>query len=115
MMLTDRVKFSGDVACLPHAHFSCVDDHFVGNTGSLSEIFPESSNGGQGVQLEAVASYYFTPQLSVGLGGRYWAMWITDGSLVKTFSPSSALPQNFRATFEPLGAFVQLAYGFGSP
>jgi hypothetical protein len=117
MMLTDRVKLSGDVAYLPYVTFSGVDNHFLGNTGILASINPENASSGQGVQLEAAASYYFTPQISVGLGGRYWATWTTDGGAVRTFPKAflSVPPQNFRATFEQLGAFVQLAYRFGNP
>jgi len=114
MMVTDRVKLSGDVAYLPYVTFSGVDNHFFGNTGILASINPENANSGQGVQLEAVASYYFTPELSFGLGGRYWAMWTTNGSDMRTF-PVVSLPANFRATFEQLGTFVQLAYRFGNP
>jgi opacity protein-like surface antigen/outer membrane protease len=114
VMVTDRVKLSGDAAYLPYVSFSGVDNHFFFNTGGLAEIFPESSNGGQGVQLEAVASYYFTPQFSIGVGGRYWAMWTTDGSLFKSF-PAPTPEAVFRGTFEQAGGFVQLAYRFGSP
>ena len=121
VMVTDRVKLSGDVAYLPYLSFSGVDHHFFGNTGLVAEIFPESSNGGQGVQLEAVASYYFTPQFSMGVGGRYWGMWTTNGSLYRSFSSprldeiSPSPPAIFRGTFEQAGAFVQLAYKFGGP
>jgi hypothetical protein len=60
---------SGEAAYLPYVTFSRVDHHFFRNTGVLAEIFPESANSGRGVQLEGVASYYFTPQFSVGVGG----------------------------------------------
>ena len=34
---------------------------------------------GIGVQTQAVLSYDVTDRLSVGIGGRYWAMWSTSG------------------------------------
>jgi hypothetical protein len=111
-MLTDRVEVSGDVAYLPRAWFSGVDQHFVG-TGALAAIFPESANG-NGVQLEATASYYLTKQWSVGVGGRYWGIWASDGQFNCTFGcgATPTPPQFFRAQVEQLGAFVPTSYRF---
>ena len=111
-MLTDRIKLSGEAIYLPSVRFNGVDQHFIGNTGVLAEVIPASGRG-QGVQLEAVASYYLTPQWSVGLGGRYWGMWTSPtGQLNFTFPPPPTQPQFFRAQVEQLGAFVQTSYKF---
>jgi hypothetical protein len=111
-MLTDRIKLSGEAIYLPSVRFNGVDQHFIGNTGVLAELIPASGRG-QGVQLEAVASYYLTPQWSVGLGGRYWGMWTSPtGQLNFTFPPPPTQPQFFRAQVEQLGAFVQTSYKF---
>ncbi len=119
-MLTNQVKISGDAAYLPRVHFNGVDQHFIGNTGALAEIFPASGKG-NGVQLETLVSYYLTPQWSVGVGGRYWGMWTTTkGQLGEslcticspTIPPASVPPFLFKAQVEQLGAFVQTSYKF---
>ena len=113
--LTNRVKLSGDVAYLPWVWFNGIDQHFVGNTGVLDEIF-QASGKGNGVQIDALLSYYLTPQWSVGLGGRYWGMWTTpNGEWTCTSAPclpTFAQPSYFRAQVEQLGAFVQTSYKF---
>ena len=118
VMLFDRVKVSGEVAYLPYMTFSGIDHHFFGNTGQLAETFPETGRNGSGVQLEAIVSYYITPQFSVGVGGRYWALWTRDGSTNETFLFPNAVntqPQFFRATVEEAGVFAQAAYKFSAP
>jgi Omptin family len=118
-MLTENIKLSGEVAYLPWVKFTGVDDHFFGNLGMLAEEFPASGNG-QGVQLEALLSYYFTPQFSIGVGGRYWAMWTTDGTISCTFDvtgncgPTPTPPQFFKAVVEQAGVIVQASYRFDS-
>jgi opacity protein-like surface antigen/outer membrane protease len=118
-MLTENIKLSGEVAYLPWVKFTGVDDHFFGNLGMLAEEFPASGNG-QGVQLEALLSYYFTPQLSIGVGGRYWAMWTTSGTISCTFDvtgncgPTPTPPQFFKAVVEQAGVIVQASYRFDS-
>ncbi|MGE0035221.1 MAG: hypothetical protein AB7S93_06265 [Xanthobacteraceae bacterium] len=55
---------------------------------------PETGKG-RGVQLEAVVSYDITPAFSVGVGGRYWAMWTDDSAYVNIFGtpcPCQTLP-----------------------
>jgi Outer membrane protein beta-barrel domain/Omptin family len=114
-MLTDRVKLSGDVAYLPWVWFNGTDQHFVGNTGALNDIFLASGKG-NGVQIDALLSYYLTPQWSVGLGGRYWGMWTTpNGQWTCTSAPclpTFAQSSYFKAQVEQLGAFVQTSYKF---
>jgi outer membrane protease len=109
-MVTDRVKVSADVAYLPYVNFSGLDTHWQRVPVTL---FPETSNGGHGVQLEGILSYYFTPTFSVGVGGRYWAAWTTNGSDYN--ATAGSIPTNFRGTFEQAGAFVQASYKFGVP
>jgi outer membrane protease len=116
VMVTERVKLSGEAAYLPYVKFDGYDFHFAGNSGTIAGIFPEGSNGGQGVQLEALASYYLTPQFSVGAGGRYWAMWTTNGIYSKSFPPSEVTPPNYlRGAVEQAGVIVQAAYKFSLP
>ena len=116
-MLINRLKITGDVAYLPYVNFNGVDEHFFGNTGQIASVNPEASNNGAGVQLESLISYYVTPQFSVGVGGRYWALWTTDGQVIRTVNnglPVTPLPpQVFKGTVEQAGVFLQAAYSFG--
>jgi opacity protein-like surface antigen len=118
-MLTENVKLSGEVAYLPWVSLSGVDDHFFGNSGQLATEFPESGNA-RGVQLESLLSYYLTQQLSIGVGGRYWAMWTTSGTIGCTFDVTSTcgpppIPaQFFKAVVEQAGVIVQASYRFNS-
>ncbi len=54
-MLTDRLKVTGEAAYLPYVKFTGEDNHFAGNSGVLSTVFPQSGHGA-GVQLEAMLS-----------------------------------------------------------
>jgi opacity protein-like surface antigen len=118
-MLTENVKVSGEVAYLPWVNFTGVDDHFFGNVGMLADEFPESGSG-RGVQLEALVSYYLTPQFSIGVGGRYWAMWTTNATFncmfdaTRTCGPTPTPPQFFKAVVEQAGVIVQASYKFDS-
>jgi opacity protein-like surface antigen len=118
VMLTSQVKLSGDVAYLPYVTFNGVDNHFFGNSAVLAEINPETGHG-QGVQLEGILSYYFTPTISVGVGGRYWGLWTTSGTTNRTFDANgSAVPspaQFFSGTVEQAEAFIQMSLKFGVP
>ena len=102
---------------MPLVNFSGVDNHFFGNTGQIASVNPETANKGVGVQLEAMISYYITSQFNVGLGGRYWALWTTDGQVIRTVDngvPITATPpQIFRGAAEQVGVFLQAAYRFG--
>ncbi len=106
MMLTDRVKLGGEVAYLPFVHFEGQDNHFRNPILQL----PAKSNGGHGVQAEALLSYYVTDRLSFGVGGRYWGLWTTDGQFSGT---PPGPPRFYRAAFEQAGVFVQTSYLFG--
>jgi opacity protein-like surface antigen/outer membrane protease len=116
--LINRLRLSGDVAYLPVVNFSGVDTHFFGNSGAVASINPESANKGPGVQIEALLSYFVTSQVSVGLGGRYWALWTNNGQANRTTDNGAPItptpPQAFRATVEQAGVFVQGAYRFGA-
>jgi hypothetical protein len=112
------VKLSGEVAYLPWVKLNGVDQHFFGNTGILASNNPESGNG-RGVQLEAFLSYYFTPQFSVGVGGRYWGLWTSSGQVIRDFDatgfPTPSPPQFFKGVVEQAGVLVQASYRFGAP
>jgi opacity protein-like surface antigen len=116
VMLSDRLKLSGEVAYLPYATFDGLDQHFFGNTPFLASDNPESGKA-RGVQLEVLVSYYLTPQLSVGFGGRYWGMSTTSAQVTRDIDNGGPIPstppQFFKGVVEQGGAFVQAAWCFG--
>jgi opacity protein-like surface antigen len=103
-----NVKLTGDVAWLPYVSFSGTDNHVL-----RSLISPEHGHG-QGVQLETIISYYITPAFSVGVGGRYWAMW-TNNNAYTNFGGAPCPCQALPSKTERDGVFVQAAYKFGTP
>ncbi len=70
-----RIRLDAEAAYLPYVSFSGTDDHVL-----RSLVSPEEGHG-IGVQLEAMLSYAVTPELSIGVGGRYWSMWTTSGNV----------------------------------
>ena len=115
IMLSNRLKLTGEAAYLPYVSFTGTDHHYFGNTGVLAETFPESANGGQGAQIEAMLSYAATEHWNIGVGGRYWAMWTKDGAWNCTFGCPGVptAPQHFKAAAEQAGVLGQLSYKFG--
>ncbi len=98
VMLAPRLKLTADAAWLPYVKFNGTDHHIFLGSSIVAEVFPESGRG-TGVQLEAVLSYYLTDQLSIGVGGRYWAMRTTSGEwncFGGLLCPAPTPPQIFR-------------------
>src|SRR5262249_22661015 len=108
-MLTDRVKVSVDAAYLPYVTFNGLDNHF---RNPIAQV-PAFSHGGQGAQVEALLSYYLTDRFALGVGGRYWTMWTTNGQLGFVQGGQVGNTRNYRAVLEQAGAFVQASYAFG--
>ena len=108
IMITDRFKLGADVAYLPYVEFNGTDDHV------LRTLTIQESGAGTGVQFESILSYLITEQFSVGVGGRYWAMWTTRNT-VADFAGAPCPCQTQPAKTEQYGVFVQLDYsGLGS-
>ncbi|WP_349628023.1 outer membrane beta-barrel protein [Bradyrhizobium lablabi] len=115
-MLTDRLKLTAEAAYLPYVKFDGEDNHFKGNSGILDTVFPQAGHGA-GVQLEAMLSYALTDRFSVGLGGRYWAMWTTQAQYC-AFAAGTApcMPSApIKAATEQAGLLVQASYRFSVP
>ena len=65
------------------------------------------------MQLESILSYLITDQFSVGVGGRYWAMWTTKNAI--TDFAGAPCCQTLPAKTDRYGVFVQVDYrGVGS-
>ncbi|MEG6508322.1 outer membrane beta-barrel protein [Methyloligella sp. 2.7D] len=102
--IAPRIHFTGDFAYLPYVSFEGMDDHRLRNL-----VSPESGDG-VGVQLEAILSYDVTKALSLGIGGRYWSMWTTDGD-VDFGGTGTTIPMRYAS--EQAQLLVQGAYKFG--
>ena len=106
--LADRWKLAADAAYLPYVTYNWLDDHLERN------LQYQMSGQGIGVQTQAVLSYDVTDRLSVGVGGRYWAMWSTSaqrqGIVIGAAVAESTGPN--RNTVDLLGAFAQVSYRF---
>jgi opacity protein-like surface antigen/outer membrane protease len=105
-MITDQLKIGADVAYLPYVVFYGTDNHVLRNL-----ISPESAKG-RGLQLESVLSYLVTERFSVGVGGRYWAMWSTKDAITE-FGGAPCPCQTLPVKTERYGVFLQAAYRFG--
>lgn len=73
----ERLRVSADFAYLPWTDFSGRDNHILRPTPTF---FDQRGNGGGGLQVEGMLSYFLTSNFSVGVGARYWAMWTKKGS-----------------------------------
>lgn len=101
----DRVKLSGDVAYLPYVAYSGLDAHWQ----RVPPLFFPFNGTGNGVQAELIATYDLTKAFSLGLGGRYWAMWTNLGSQID--SPGNLI----NASTDRYGMFLQASYKFNVP
>ncbi|WP_375784954.1 outer membrane beta-barrel protein [Bradyrhizobium sp. Pha-3] len=107
-MLTERWRLSADVAYLPWTDFRGRDHHLL----RPETTFTEQHGNGGGVQVEGVLSYFITKNISVGVGGRYWAMWTKRGG-ESDCSSSGCVPTGFaKYSMERWGTFFQASYKF---
>lgn len=102
LRLVSSLTLSADVAYLPYVHFSGTDDHVLRDLLSLEWA------SGTGTQLELILRYALTDQLSLGVGGRYWAMWTRDGTV--NFGDEALVPMRF--SVEQVALLVQGSYAF---
>jgi opacity protein-like surface antigen/outer membrane protease len=110
MELCPRLKLAGDVAYLPYACFRGCDVHL------LREDVPNQTSyefgKGRGVQVDVSLSYLIAGNLSVGVGGRYVAMWATQDGYTNLFGGMSRRTLPIKT--ERFGGFLQLSYSFRS-
>ncbi len=111
LMLTPRLKLTGDVAYLPIVRFSGVDNHPL-RVGEGSSTRSPARGDGTGVQLEGLVSYDVTDGLSIGVGGRYWSMSVPSGT-TNFFSKGDFINQRFAT--EQSAVLVQGSYQFNGP
>ncbi|MDA9484058.1 hypothetical protein XI07_19015 [Bradyrhizobium sp. CCBAU 11445] len=112
-MLTERWRLNADVAYLPWTGFKGRDYHLLRDMTTFDE---QRGNGGGGVQIEGVLSYSITKNISVGVGGRYWAMWIKkDSDSLCSSSGCVGAPRILaKYSMERWGTFFQASYKIDS-
>ena len=109
--LTPGLRLAADLAYLPYVTFDGLDIHHLRRVADNRS--PETGKA-RGVQLETILSYELTAALSLGIGGRYWAMWTNDNAYTNIFGtpcPCQTLPSKT----ERYGVFFQAAYKFDTP
>lgn len=102
LQIVPGLTLSADAAYLPYVHMNGVDDHVL-----RSLISPERANG-TGTQLELILKYTVTDRLSLGVGGRYWAMWTPDG--IVDFGNEELVPMRY--SVEQASLLFQGSYTF---
>jgi opacity protein-like surface antigen len=100
--ISPGLKLTADAAYLPYVHIRGTDEHVLRNL--LSHEWGE----GTGAQVELMLSYAVTDQLSVGVGGRYWTMWTSDGWV--NFGGQVLVPMRY--SVEQAALLVQGSYAF---
>jgi opacity protein-like surface antigen len=103
LQIIPGLTLSADAAYLPYVRFNGVDDHI------LRDILSPESGNGTGTQLELMLKYAMTERLSIGVGGRYWAMWTTDGA-VDFGGAGTIVPMRY--SVEQAALLVQGSYTF---
>ena len=111
VMLTSQLQLVADVAYVPYTSFTGQDQH------PLRPFIADEKGTGIGTQVDLFLNYFITPQLSVGAGGRYWAMWTTSGSACRE-PPNGECPaplQNMQFKTERFGALFQGSWHWDQP
>ncbi|WOH64342.1 outer membrane beta-barrel protein [Bradyrhizobium sp. BWA-3-5] len=110
-MLTERWRLNVDVAYLSWTDFIGRDNHLLRPETTFSE---QRGNGGGGVQLEGVLSYFLSDNISIGVGVRYWAMWTKKDAVSMGCSNGcfEHLPSFAKYSMERWGTFFQASYRF---
>lgn len=104
--ITPKLSLSSEVAYLPVVSFTGLYRH---NARQL--LGPEQSNTGDGTMLEAVLGYQINDTWNIGVGGRYWAWNMHNGSLIFDFLGDPEVfsePARFNTT--RYGGFLQINY-----
>lgn len=112
--LAPRVRLSADAAFLPYVEVDAEDRHYFGNTPDVASINPLNGHG-VGTQLEAMLTYDVAERWSIGIGARYWSMWTTEASMIRSFDasgPADGPIQHLKIDTERAGVFGQVSYRF---
>lgn len=105
LSLTERLKFSGEVAWLPYARFKATDNHWL--RPSINPIRQRGS-GSRGFQLETSLIFAVSRHWDIGAGVRYLSL-EADGY---TQFPAAPTRSRMEFTSQRTTAFLQTAYHF---
>jgi outer membrane protease len=110
ILLSPNLKLSGDAAWLPYTSLRGSDTHWLRlGTGPTDFTGPTPQTGrGTGMQFEALASYMFENNVTLGVGGRYWHMEAPDAVAHFESSTATGGPQAEKIKMDRYGVFVQL-------
>ncbi len=111
IMLTERLKLTAEAAYVPYTRFIGLDGHM--QRTDVPTPWSQQYGYGQGVQLEALLSMEIMPRLSVGIGGRYWALWSTKNAFAEPFGALCPNCSTLPVRTERYGVFLQTSYAFG--
>ena len=109
VMLTPYLRLTADLAFLPYVNFKGQDFH------PLRPFLAEEEGTGIGAQTEVFLDYLVTQEFSIGIGGRYWSAWTTNGTDCRE-PPNGACPvplQNVQYKTERYGMTLQASYKLG--
>jgi hypothetical protein len=98
-----------EIAWLPIGILSASDFHWL--RPDLVNPTPENGAAFDQFQLEAILSYQFSPNFSVGAGARHWQIGTTSAEA--DFSASGGTAQSINYRTERWGGFLQASYRFG--
>jgi outer membrane protease len=108
--LLPNLKLSGDAAWLPYTSLRGSDTHWL-RLGSGPTDFtgatPQTGSG-TGMQFEGIATYMFTNNVTLGVGGRYWRMEAPNAKAHFEDSTLNGGPQVEKVKMDRYGVFVQL-------
>jgi outer membrane protease len=108
VMLAPNLKLSGDAAYLPYVRLSGADTHWLRLGIDFTGPTPETGRG-HGMQFEGILSYYFSDNVSLGVGARYWRVEVPNGTAHFEDSTGGAFgPQVEKFRTDRFGGFVQL-------
>jgi hypothetical protein len=115
----DRLKLAANAAWVPLSSLSTFDTHWLRTGTAIGDFagpIPQAVHG-NGVQLEAFASYRVTDCFSLGVGGRYWKLQGKGTAALEQtivgLPPDLAVAQPLTFQTERYGAYLQAAYRFG--
>jgi opacity protein-like surface antigen len=103
--------FRAEAAWLPIIYFSGDNSHFLRIPQDFSGPIPESGIGHNGYELEADIDYWVSPNLTVGVGARYWSL-NAKGNAEFQDVAANAVEQGSTFETERFEAYAQTAYHF---
>lgn len=108
IMLMPNLRLSAEAAWLPYVKLKAQDFHWLRIGVDFNGPTPEDGRG-DGMQFEAILSYFVNDYVTVAVGGRYWRMRAPKGTahFEASVIGGGGSPQVEKFNTERYGAFVQ--------